>query len=252
LLTVALAFSALARASEETLPVFGYEVVNFYPHDPRAFTEGLFYKDGFLYESTGLEGHSSVRKVALESGEILQQRDLPAAYFGEGIVDWHDHLVQLTWKSQIGFVSDLRSFAPISQFSYEGEGWALTRSDSKIYMSDGTNDLRVLDPKTLKVIGKIAVTAKGRPVDQLNELEWVKGEIFANIWQTNVIARIDPKSGIVTGWIDLTGLLQSQGPVIRKVDVLNGIAYDAARDRLFVTGKLWPLLFEIKLVPKGG
>lgn len=246
LLVFCLPFVAHAAA----LPVDGYDIVQVYPHDPRAFTEGLFYRDGFLYESTGLEGHSSIRKVKLETGEVLQSRDLPPALFGEGIVDWDGKLISLTWKNHIGFVSDLGSFAQERQFSVEGEGWALTRDEHEIFMSDGSSSLRVLDPATLQVKRRIPVTAEGVPVDQLNELEWVKGEIYANIWMTNRIARIDPASGHIKGWIDLTGLLARQGPMMSRPDVLNGIAYDAKQDRLFVTGKLWPWLFEIRLKPR--
>jgi glutamine cyclotransferase len=243
-LLLALCLPLLAHAA---LPVDGYEIVQTYPHDPRAFTEGLFYRDGFLYESTGLEGHSSIRKVKLETGEVLQSRDLSPEIFGEGIVDWNGELISLTWKNHIGFVSDLASFAQKRQFRVEGEGWALTRDEHEIFMSDGTSSLRVLDPETLQVKRRIAVTAEGVPVDQLNELEWVGGEIYANIWMTNRIARIDPATGHIKGWIDLTGLLASQGPMMGRPDVLNGIAYDAQHDRLFVTGKMWPFLFEIKL-----
>jgi glutaminyl-peptide cyclotransferase len=248
-LLLAAPFAGSAPA-EAGAPFYTYEVVNRYPHDPNAFTEGLFYRDGFLYESTGLEGKSSVRKVKLETGEVVFSRNLVGSEFGEGIVDWHDRLIGLTWKSHEGFVADLADFTARRHFYYPGEGWALTRDEHSIYMSDGTASLRVLDPETLDQTREIKVTEDGHPVANLNELEWVKGEIFANIWQTNRIARIDPANGHVTGWIDLTGLLQSQGPVLRIVDVLNGIAYDSTHDRLFVTGKLWPALFEIRIKPK--
>ncbi len=237
----------LGPAPAVAAPVYGYKVVRTYPHDPKAFTEGLFYLDGQLYESTGLEGHSSIRRVDLETGQVLQQRDIPSQYFGEGIVAWKDRLVELTWRSQIGFVYDLKTFQPLSDFHYAGEGWALTRDDHRLIMSDGTADIRFLDPDTLAETGRIHVTDDGRPVRNLNELEWVKGEIYADIWETNRIARIDPETGHVLGWIDLSGLLKPED-MRSEVDVLNGIAYDAAHDRLFVTGKLWPKLFEIKLV----
>ena len=236
---------AHARA---TTPVYGYEVVRTYPHDPHAFTEGLFLRDGFLYESTGLEGASSIRKIVLETGGVENERSLSSWYFGEGIIDWQDRLIQLTWKNQIGFVYALDDFESRGQFSYAGEGWALTRDDKRLIMSDGTSRLRFLDPETLKETGGITVTDEGRPVDQLNELEWVKGEILANIWQTDRIARIDPASGKVKGWIDLTGLLPEADRA--RTDVLNGIAYDAKADRLIVTGKLWPRMYEIRLVAK--
>lgn len=237
--------SPLAQAAT---PIYGYEVVRTYPHDPNAFTEGLFLRDGFLYESTGLEGASSIRKIVLETGSVENERSISSQYFGEGIIDWKDRLIQLTWKTQIGFVYGIDDFETKGDFSYAGEGWALTRDDKRIIMSDGTSRLRFLDPETLKETGGITVTDEGRPVDQLNELEWVKGEIYANIWQTDRIARIDPATGHVKGWIDLSGLL----PVAdrARADVLNGIAYDAKADRLIVTGKLWPRLYEIRLVAK--
>ncbi|TCV91643.1 glutaminyl-peptide cyclotransferase [Luteibacter rhizovicinus] len=229
------------------LPVYGYKVVHSYPHDPKAFTEGLFYDNGYLYESTGEPNTSSVRKVDLESGEVLQRVATPKGYFGEGIIAWGPKLIQLSWQEGVGFIMDKTTFAPTGRFSYPGEGWAMTRDATHIYMSDGTPRIRILDPETLKAVGTIDVTADGVPVWKVNELEWVKGEIYANIWQTDRIARIDPKTGHVLGWIDLKGLLgttQVNDPVN---DVLNGIAYDAAHDRLFVTGKRWPRLFEIRL-----
>ena len=243
-----LAFAPLLAHAE--LPVDGYEVVHAYPHDPGAFTEGLFYKDGVLYESTGLEGHSTIRKVTLETGEVVQASRFPPEMFGEGIVDWNGDLIALTWRNHVGFVIDLATFSLLREFPIEGEGWALTRNEHEIFMSDGTSSLRVLDPATLAEKRRIPVTAEGKPVDQLNELEWIKGEIYANIWQTDRIARIDPATGHVKGWIDLSGLLASQGFVKGRPDVLNGIAYDAKDNRLFVTGKLWPFLFEIKLKSK--
>ena len=239
--------SPLAHARAAT-PVYGYEVVRTYPHDPNAFTEGLFLRDGFLYESTGLEGASSIRKIVLETGAVENERSISSQYFGEGIIDWKDKLIQLTWKNQVGFVYGVDDFETRGAFSYAGEGWALTRDDKRIIMSDGTSRLRFLDPETLKETGGITVTDEGRPVDQLNELEWVKGEILANIWQTDRIARIDPATGKVKGWIDLTGLLPEADRA--RADVLNGIAYDAKADRLIVTGKLWPRMYEIKVVPK--
>jgi glutamine cyclotransferase len=240
--------SACALQAQAAAPVYGYRIVHAYPHDPGAFTEGLFYLDGALYESTGLEGHSFVRKVKLETGEVLRQRAIAPQYFGEGIVAWKGRLIELTWKSQIGFTYDLDTFAPQGSFRYPGEGWALTQDGRRIIMDDGTPNIRFLDPVTLKQTGALTVTDDGRPVANLNELEWVKGEIWANIWQTNRIARIDPKTGHVRGWIDLSAMAaveaSKSGP---PIDVLNGIAYDAAHDRVFVTGKLWPDLYEIKL-----
>jgi glutaminyl-peptide cyclotransferase len=228
-----------------SLPVYTYTLVRSYPHDPGAFTQGLQYVDGFLYEGTGNHGESSIRKVKLETGEVLQKRDLPVQYFGEGIVVRKDEIVQLTYKTEIGFVYDRQTFATKRTFKYPGEGWGLTDDGRHLIMSDGTDRLRLWDPISLKEVRRIAVTAAGKPVTALNELEWVKSEIFANVWQTEYIARIDPKTGQVTGWIDLRGLLPARERA--KVDVLNGIAYDAAGDRLFVTGKWWPRVFEITL-----
>lgn len=240
----------VATAAHAATPVYDYRVVKVYPHETSAYTEGLFYKDGYLYESTGEAGDSTVRKVELESGKVVQRHDLPSQYFGEGIVDWGSQIVQLTWKDQLGFVYDMANFKQQRTFNYPGEGWALTRDDKHLYMSDGSAVLRVLDPHTLTAVGSILVTDNGRPVVNLNELEWVKGEIYANVWLTNRIARIDPATGHVTGWIDLTGLFDVSTLPDPGNDVLNGIAYDAKRDRLFVTGKRWPKLFEITLVPR--
>lgn len=243
--------SDAAAAEDPPIPVYTYKIVHTYPHDSKAYTEGLFYLNGFLYESTGLEGHSSIRKVELTTGKVLLSREIPAEYFGEGITYWGNRLIGLTWKSQVGFTFNLHTFAPLGRFTYPGEGWALTRNDHEIIMSDGTSDLRVLDPKTLREVRRIHVTAHGRPVDQLNELEWVQGTILANIWQTDRIARIDPGTGNIVAWIDLTGLLPKPSPIDPVPEVLNGIAYDAATDRLFVTGKLWSKLYEIRIVMKG-
>jgi glutamine cyclotransferase len=248
----ALAAAACGPASEASgTPEYTYEIVHTYPHDPSAFTQGLVFLNGVLYEGTGLEEHSSIRKVKLETGEVLQKRELPPEYFGEGIVNWKDRLIEITWKAERGFVYDLATFAPRTQFEYPGEGWGLTQDGKRIIMSDGSAQLRFWEPETLHETGRITVTDEGRPVSQLNELEWVKGEVYANVWQTDRIARIDPASGKVTGWIDLTGLLR---PADRNqnTDVLNGIAYDATGDRLFVTGKCWPKLFEIRLTRKSG
>jgi glutamine cyclotransferase len=247
LTVVAIAMLTPARAA---VPVFGFKVVHTYPHDTGAYTEGLFYKDGYLFESTGQVGQSTVRKVDLKSGEVVQRHRVPARYFGEGIVDWNGHLVQLTWQSGTGFVYDLESFEQQRTFTFPGEGWALTRDDKQLYMSDGSSTLRILDPETLAQTGSIPVTADGMPVGNLNELEWVKGEIYANVWLTNHIARIDPATGHVLGWIDLTGLFDVNQTRDPGNDVLNGIAYDAKNDRLLVTGKCWPSVFEIKLVKR--
>jgi glutamine cyclotransferase len=247
-LAVVLGCCLLAFApTRAAVPTYEAEVVHIYPHDTSAFTEGLFYLNGYLYESTGLEQHSTIRKVRLETGEVVQKLDIPAQYFGEGIVDWHGRLISLTWKSQVGFVFDLKTLKLQRQFQYPGEGWALTHDDKQLIMSDGTSELRLLDPATLKETGRIEVTVDGKPLRNVNELEWVKGEIYANVWQTNWIVRIDPGSGRVVGAINLTGLLKPEDIVPGQTDVLNGIAYDAKHDRLFVTGKNWPKLFEIRL-----
>ena len=248
--TIAIATYACAPVSQAGVPEYTYEVVHSYPHDRTAFTEGLFYLDGFLYESTGIEGASSVRKVRLETGEVVQRHDLPSAYFGEGIIHWKDRLIQLTYKTEVGFVYNLSTFETERRFEYPGEGWAMTQDGKNIFMSDGTAQIRIWDPETLQELRRITVTDQGQPVPNVNELEWVKGEIYANIWETDRIARIDPATGRVVGWIDLAGLLNPNeriaGP--EGTDVLNGIAYDAKGNRLFVTGKRWPKLFEIRLV----
>jgi glutamine cyclotransferase len=249
ILAAAVAMCACSRQAD--VPEYGYEVVHTYPHDPMAFTEGLFYLDGFLYESTGLEGQSSIRKVRIETGEVVQKREVPN-HFGEGIVNWKDRLIELTYRAQVGFVYDIAGFGFKRQFEYPGEGWALTQDGKRIIMSDGTPEIRFWDPETLQETGRITVTDQGRPVKDVNELEWIKGEIYANVWMTEKIARIDPATGNVTGWINLTGLLNLADRVNGQTDVLNGIAYDASGGRLFVTGKKWPKLFEIRLVKKSG
>ena len=257
IVVAALLLCACGPASQAGVPEYGYDIVHVYPHDRNAFTEGLFYLNGFLYEATGEKGSSSVRKVKLETGEVLQMTELPEAYFGEGIVQWKDKLYQMTYTTEVGFIYDFLTLHKTGEFHYTGQGWAFTTDGKQIYM-DGSHDvhaeasdpeIQIWDPDTLKQTGVIQVTDQGEPVINLNELEWVRGEIYANIWQTDRIARIDPKTGHVVGWIDCTGLLTPAEK--EKADVLNGIAYDAEHDRLFVTGKLWPKLFEIKLVKKG-
>jgi glutamine cyclotransferase len=227
---------------------YGYEVVATYPHDREAFTQGLVYDDGVLYESTGLNGRSSLRKVNLQTGEVLQRRDLDPQYFAEGLALFNGQLIQLTWQSNKGFVYDKTTFEPLREWSYPTEGWGLTHDGKQLIMSDGSATLRFLNPETFAVEREVTVTDGEQPVVRLNELEYVNGEVFANVWQTDLVARVDPQTGRVLGWIDLSGLLS---PAERQgADVLNGIAYDPAGDRLFVTGKLWPKLFEIKLVPR--
>ena len=229
-------------------PVYGFEIVNTYPHDRAAFTQGLFYDQGELYEGTGLNGASSMRRVELETGKILQIQDLDSRYFGEGLALWDDRLIQLTWRSQVGFIYDRKTFQKLGQFTYRTEGWGLTQDGQNLIMSDGSNNLYFLDPNTFGEVKRISVQDQGKPIERLNELEYIKGEIFANVWLTDRIVRISPTTGEVLGWIDCTGLIDSK--LLNSSDaVLNGIAYDAEHDRLFVTGKFWPQLFEIKLVP---
>jgi len=243
----AVAGLTFAAAAGAAVPIDDVDVVHTYPHDASAYTEGLFYLNGFLYESTGLEQHSSIRKVRIDTGAVVQKIDIPAQYFGEGIVNWRGHLVSLTWKSHVGFVYDLATFKVQREFRYEGEGWALTQDGRQLIMSDGTPELRFLNPDTLHETNRIHVTLDGQPVQNVNELEWVKGEIYANVWETNWIVRIDPRDGHVLGLINLAGLLRPSDRVSGPDSVLNGIAYDAKGDRLFVTGKNWPTLFEIRL-----
>lgn len=240
---------ALAPPPPSKTSVYGYKIVRTYPHDRNAFTQGLIYLDGFLYEGTGLYGRSSLRMVKLETGEVVQQRAIAEQYFGEGITNWGAQFVQLTWQSGAGFVYDRFTFQPKRTFRYTGEGWGLTQDGKRLIMSDGTAKLRFLNGDTLQEIGRIAVTDNGAPVTNLNELEYIRGEVYANVWGSDRIARINPATGHVMGWIDLSGLL-SEADRGAPVDVLNGIAYDAKRDRLFVTGKLWPKLFEIKMIPR--
>src|SRR5438105_2423661 len=226
-----------------------YRVVKSYPHDRAAFTQGLEFRDGFLYEGTGLVGRSSLRKVSLDTAQVLQRFDVPQPFFGEGITVFNQRIFQLTWQSQTGFIYDKSSFRLMGSFNYPGEGWGMTNDGKQIYMSDGTSQIRVWDPATLKEMRRITVRDGSREVTALNELEFVRGELLANVWQTDRIARISPVDGKVLGWIDLTGILpKSEHPEADAV--LNGIAYDAAGDRLFVTGKLWPKILEIKLTPK--
>jgi len=237
-----------AAASTAPPVIWGYQVVRSYPHDRGAFTQGLIFRDGVFYEGTGLNGRSGLRKVKLDTGEVLKMKPLDQAYFGEGITDWKGSIIQLTWRTEIGFVYDMNTFEQTKTWPYKGEGWGLTHDDTHVIMSDGSSSLRFIDPATLKETSRITVHDASGPVERLNELEWVKGEILANVWQTERIARISPSDGQVTGWIDMSGLLS---PAERQgTDVLNGIAYDAAGDRLFVTGKLWPRVFEIKLVKR--
>ena len=226
-----------------------FEIIQTYPHDPQAFTQGLVIYEGYFYESTGLYGQSSLRKVEINTGRVLQQSDLPSEYFGEGLTIWEDSLIQLTWRENTGFVYNLDDFSPIEQFSYPNEGWGLTHDGTHLIQSDGTATLSFLDPKTYQVTETITVTDQDSEIDQLNELEYIRGEVYANIWQTDDIVRINPQTGAVLGWIDLAGILPEDSMTI-NTDVLNGIAYDPESNRLFVTGKNWPNVFEIRLVPQ--
>lgn len=231
---------------QAAIPVYSYVVKNAYPHDPEAFTQGLFFRDGHLYESTGMHGRSSIRKVELATGKVLRKHELSREFFGEGIAEVNGDIVGLTWTSQVGMVYDAKTFKEKKRFSYMGEGWGLASGGSSVYMSDGTSYIRVLN-SALQEVRRFEVTADGTPINQLNELEWVNGELYANVWGTDVIARIDPATGKVVGWIVLKNLLKPQGTPAADA-VLNGIAYDPKGKRLFVTGKLWPQLFEIELV----
>jgi glutaminyl-peptide cyclotransferase len=243
---VTLGTSTLAVA-QVSAPADSYQVVHTYPHDVHAFTQGLIYVDGHLYESTGLNGRSSLRMVDLATGNVLQKHDLPPDIFGEGLTDWGSTLIQLTWTSHKAFVYDRFSFATQRTMSYEGEGWGLTHDASQLIMSDGSSFLRFLDPKSLHSIRRLRVTDQsGRPVENLNELEWVGGEIYANVWQTDEIVRIAPHTGKVLGRINLKGIIDKR-ELHGEGAVLNGIAYDVKGNRLFITGKLWPKLFEIKV-----
>ncbi len=239
-----LAMCSFALAAQDAVPVQQVEVVASYPHDPEAFTQGLVFHDGFLYEGTGRNGQSSLRRVDLGSGEILQRSNLGARYFGEGITILDGNIYQLTWQSHIGFVYALDSFKQEQTFFLPGEGWGITHNGTHLIVSDGTSTLRFLDPQSFKEVKRVTVTEGGLPLDRLNELETINGEVWANVWYTNFIVRIDPESGKVVGKLDLSGLYQSR----QLDDVLNGIAWDADGKRLFVTGKLWPALYEIRVI----
>jgi glutamine cyclotransferase len=249
-LAIASSFAPLASVpTAQTATSQGYRVVNAYPHDPEAFTQGLIFRDGFLFESTGQYGRSTLRKVELKTGRAVQQHRLDPVYFGEGLTEWKGQLVQLTWRSQIAFVYDLISFNPRRMFSYSGEGWGLTHNQREFILSDGTDTLRFINPDTFRETRRVTVRDGKIPVNDLNELEYVRGEIYANIWHSDRIARIAPQSGQVIGWIDLKGLM-STAYRLEPEAVLNGIAYDALNNRLFATGKLWPRLFEIQVISR--
>jgi len=239
-----------APGNSDGIPVYTYNIVNTYPHDRNAFTEGLVFEDGVLYEGTGLLEQSTLRRVELETGDILQIRELSDEFFGEGMTIYENKIIQLTWQSNIGFVYDKNSFELLQEFNYSTDGWGITHDGERLIMSDGTPTLHFLDPQTFEEIGQLEVSGNDGPVTRLNELEYIQGEIYANVWQTDRVARIAPGTGRVVGWVDLAGLLTAED-LSEPVDVLNGIAYDANTDRLFVTGKWWPKLFEIELISPG-
>ena len=232
--------------AEPTPVSYTYDVINVYPHDPNAFTQGLVIDDGVMYEGTGLTGESSLRRVDIETGDVLQIHELPSEFFGEGITVFGDKIIQLTWQSEIGFVYDKNSFELLQNFSYPTEGWGITTDGTQLIMSDGTANLYFLDPKTFQTIGQVEVRNGTVPVNRLNELEYINGEVYANVWMTNKIAIINPHTGQVTGWIDLTGIYTPE--TSNSNNVLNGIAYDAENSRLYVTGKRWSQLFQINLI----
>lgn len=244
--TVAVAESAPAP----DVTWYGYEIVNRFPHDPAAFTQGLVWHDGSLYEGTGQLGQSSLRKVKLETGKVEKRVALAPDLFGEGIAVWNDSVIQLTWQNGVAIVHDLASFKQTRTFRYDGEGWGLTHDGRRLIMSDGSSRLTFRDPATFRAVGSIEAVFRGRKLAGLNELEFIKGEIWANVWTTNQIVTIDPSTGNVKGVVDLTGLLSPADRKGARVDVLNGIAYDAEDDRIFVTGKYWPMLYEIRLAAK--
>jgi len=248
-----LANSLFAQNSTEdkksTIPVYTYFIVNKIPHDFNAYTQGLVFSDGYLYESTGRRGHSSLRKVDPDNGAVITLHPLAEEFFGEGITIFEEKIYQLTWQSYTGFIYDKSTFLVMEEFFYNTEGWGITHNGEHLIVSDGTPTLYFLDPVTLEVLNKVNVTDDKGPVTNLNELEYVNGEIFANMLYSYRIARIDPASGKVIGWIDLTGILNNER-IDYPIDVMNGIAYDSASDRLFVTGKFWPQVFEIRLIKK--
>jgi glutamine cyclotransferase len=234
------------------IPVYGYRIIHSYPHDSAAFTQGLVYYEGGLYEGTGGYGHSSLRRVDLVTGRVQKESRLPDALFGEGVAIWKDLLIQLTWRSGIGLVYGKENLTCIGDFSYPTEGWGITTDGQRLIMGDGTGTLRFLDPRTFAEQERIVARINGEPLDGLNELEYVRGDFYANLWPTDLIAIISPDTGNVKGLVDMRGLLQENGGLKngQQADVLNGIAYDPDGDRLFVTGKLWPRLFEIEIAAK--
>lgn len=243
LLIIVVLLGVVNHAFAEAVPIYTYRVINTYPHDRKAFTQGLVYDRGYLYEGTGIKGASSLRQVKLETGDVIQLHQLPKDLFGEGITIYQNRIIQLTWQSRIGFVYDKDSFRVLRKFRYPTEGWGITHDGKRLIMSDGTATLYFLHPETFKTISRVTVHDAHGPVPMLNELEYIRGEIYANVWKKNRIARISSRTGAVLAWIDLGGLCRWKG-------TLNGIAYDTENDRLFVTGKLWPFIYEIKVTAK--
>jgi glutamine cyclotransferase len=244
-----LATAGVLLASAPAAPVMGYKIVARYPHSTQSYTEGFLYLDGLFYEGTGIEGQSGLLAIEPKTGKPLQKREMAPEYFGEGIVDWGPNIYQWTWKSEICFVYDRFSLRPVKQFRYSGEGWGMTRTAKELITSDGSATLRFRDPENFQETHHIVVKDGAKEIENLNELEFIKGEIYANVWHENLIARINPRDGHVISWIDLSGLLPDD-QMVNAESVLNGIAYDARGDRLFVTGKQWPTVFEIKVIPR--
>jgi glutamine cyclotransferase len=246
---VVVALTLLFTAPSPAAPIYTYKVIAKYPHSTTSYTEGFFYLNGLFYEGTGLNGHSGILVTQPETGTPIQHFDLPHQYFGEGIIDWGPNLLQWTWQSHVGFLLDRFSLRIVNQFHYDGEGWGMTRTTKELITSDGTATLRFRNPDTFSETRHIVVKDGPRAIDQLNELEYIHGEIYANVWHSDRIARISPADGHVIAWIDLTGLLPDDQRVNAE-SVLNGIAYDTKKDRIFVTGKQWPSVFEIKIIPQ--
>jgi glutaminyl-peptide cyclotransferase len=248
-LLLALGLTPFSADRSRPAPIYTYQRIAKYPHSTASYTEGFFYRDGRFYEGTGMNGHSSVQVIDPRTGEVLLWHDLPPEYFGEGIVDWGANLYEWTWKSHVCFVYRRSNLQLIKQFAYTGEGWGMTRTARELITSDGSATLRFRNPETFEETRHIVVKEGDIPVDRLNELEFVKGQIYANIWHSNMVARISPQDGHITAWIDFTGLLPDD-QMVDAESVLNGIAYDPQRDRLFVTGKQWPVIFEVKIIPR--
>lgn len=246
--SISIYMKAVAQDTDNTT-LYGYKVINTFPHDREAFTQGLFIQDGILYESTGLTGKSTVKKIDLKTGKVIKSRNMQDKFFGEGLTIVNDKIIQITWRSKTGFVYDKESLEILRTFSYKTQGWGITYDGKYLIISDGSNILYFLDPKSFVEVGKLEVYDSNGKVSKLNELEYINGEIFANVWGKDLIARINPETGYVNSWIDLSGILSKEDKK-GKEDVLNGIAYDSESERLLVTGKLWPNIYEIELIPK--